>query len=328
MRLTLLAFATLLSSLSFAQVRTQLVVEHFTNTNCAICGSRNPALISNLNTSNTDVLHISYYPSRPYADCKLNQHNSKENDDRTKYYNLYGSTPQIAVQGEALSRPNFSNTGLFDDYRGQTQPFEVTTGYQVTRDSIIVQVVVDVVKRSSIDSLNLYVIVVEDTVFYKGRNSEREHYNVFRKALTSIQGDPIKTTLPGSDSLVYRYAIALHQDWDASRMYALALVQNPFTKEIYQVGKGREKDLTITSVTYSSDDLLNVYPSAVNDVLNVQMRGLNNNAEYEIISLTGKVEMRGALLNTGVNVSTLPKGVYLIRVDSNTISSITRFVKL
>ena len=290
-----------------------MVVEHFTNTNCGICGSRNPGLFTNLDNNNTDVIHVSYYPSSPYSDCKLNRHNSTENDARTRFYGLYGSTPQLAIQGEDQNRPNFNSKGLFDSYRGKSQPYTVKTTYTTTKDSILVQVNLFAKGIQSIDSLSIYTIVVEDTVFYRGRNSENEHYNVFRKALTNIEGDPIKASITAKDSLTYRYAVALHKDWNADRMYALALVQNTFTKEIYQTGKGVKGNLVITSTPKAeAPKSVDVYPSRVRDF--VQVGGMSS-GNYDVINLQGQHIVSGRLNQSRINLSTLPKGMYIIRLN-------------
>lgn len=326
MKLRLALFALLVSSAAFSQVTTQMVVEHFTNTNCGICGSRNPGLFTNLDNSNTDVIHVSYYPSSPYSDCKLHRHNSTENDARTRFYGLYGSTPQLAIQGEDQNRPNFNNKGLFDDFRGKSQPYTVKTTYTTTKDSILVLVKLFAKGIQSIDSLNLYTIVVEDTVFYKGRNSENEHYNVFRKALTNIEGDPIKTTITAKDSLMYRYSIALHKDWDPDRMYALAMVQNSFTKEIYQTGMGVKGNLVITSTpAIDSKREVQVYPSRVHDF--IQVTGMSSGT-YEVIGLQGQGITSGQLKASRINLSSLPKGLYIIRLNDGEEQVSSKIMKL
>jgi len=80
-----------------AQVQKNVVVEHFTNTRCGICASRNPGFFTNLN-NNPDVIHLAIHPSSPYSSCVFNQHNSVDNDDRTNYYGIYGGTPRLVVQ--------------------------------------------------------------------------------------------------------------------------------------------------------------------------------------------------------------------------------------
>jgi len=116
-------YLSLVALLSFtyseAQISQKVIAEHFTNTKCSVCASRNPGLIQNF-VSNPDVLHISIHPSSPYATCIFNQHNKTENDDRTKYYGLYGSTPRLAINGNVqASSVNFGSSTLFTSYKGK-----------------------------------------------------------------------------------------------------------------------------------------------------------------------------------------------------------------
>ena len=128
--LTALSLFGLRTELS-AQVTRNVVVEHFTNTRCGICGSRNPGLFGNLKTS-PEVLHISYHPSRPYSSCVLNKHNVSGNDDRAKYYGVYGSTPRVVVEGTAKGNgESFTDKALFSAELGKTTPIDI----QLTTDT-------------------------------------------------------------------------------------------------------------------------------------------------------------------------------------------------
>jgi hypothetical protein len=48
------------------QVAKKIIVEHFTNTKCSICASRNPGFHTNL-SANPTVQSISIHPSSPYS---------------------------------------------------------------------------------------------------------------------------------------------------------------------------------------------------------------------------------------------------------------------
>ncbi len=102
-----------------AQVAKKVVVEHFTNTKCGICSSRNPGFYKNLKNF-PDVLHLSIHPSSPYAACKLSQQNNPDNDDRTKYYNVYGGTPRLVIQGKVISaNEDYNSSTLFTSEENQ-----------------------------------------------------------------------------------------------------------------------------------------------------------------------------------------------------------------
>ena len=88
-----------------AQVEQKVIIEHFTNTRCGICASRNPAFYQTL-AYYPQALHIAYHPSSPYSSCAFNMHNSSENDQRTYFYNIYGGTPRAVIQGEVVAPGN------------------------------------------------------------------------------------------------------------------------------------------------------------------------------------------------------------------------------
>ena len=116
----LISVGLLFTIQTHAQTPRKVIVEHFTNTRCGICGSRNPGLFTNLSSS-PDVMHMAVHPSRPYASCVLNQHNPTESDDRAKYYGIFGGTPRVVVQGEAKPvSQNFGAKSLYSDELGDS----------------------------------------------------------------------------------------------------------------------------------------------------------------------------------------------------------------
>src|SRR5688572_6916976 len=120
-KLTLLSLI-FISSVAIAQVPKKVIVEHFTNTKCSICASKNPGFYTNL-AAHPGVLHLSVYPSSPYAACLLSQQTQPESDARTNYYGIYGGTPRFIIQGTVLpSNTNYADASIFTPYTGQTSP--------------------------------------------------------------------------------------------------------------------------------------------------------------------------------------------------------------
>ena len=78
-----------------AQVPRKILVEHFTNTLCSFCASRNPGFYSNLNNQ-SDVIHLSIHSGTPYTQCLLYQQNASPSDARRFYYGITG-TPALAI---------------------------------------------------------------------------------------------------------------------------------------------------------------------------------------------------------------------------------------
>jgi uncharacterized delta-60 repeat protein len=79
---------------------------------------------------------------------------------------------------------------------------------------------------------------------------------------------------------------------------------------------------------------MKVYPSVVKDILQVQIPdGMNGNIGIQIIDMNGRVIKRsnlasdGHALNTTMDVSTLVKGVYVIKATTGNTSVTSRFTK-
>lgn len=312
------------SGIVFSQVQSNVLLEHFTNTNCSVCGSRNPGLFSNLEQNNSDIIHVSFYPSRPYADCKLNNHNSKENDDRAKFYGLFGSTPQIVIQGVVPNRPNFNDASLFNDFRDKRNPYSLTNYFEITEDSIKTKVVIESPIKTNWDSLNLVVLSVEDTVFYQGRNAEKEHYNVFRSSFTGIQGMSASRTVNIGDSAVFYYSIPTSSDLDFDRVYTIAFLQNPYTKEVLQVVKGKSSRVKSPVSLSEGNTEVFIYPSLTSSLINV--KGVES-FEFEVYDLNGKKVAAGSNVGSAIDVTNLENGMYLLYIVKGTRPHQLKFIK-
>ncbi|OQP62932.1 T9SS type A sorting domain-containing protein [Niastella populi] len=79
---------------------------------------------------------------------------------------------------------------------------------------------------------------------------------------------------------------------------------------------------------------MKVYPSIVRDILQVQLPdGMKGNIGIQIIDMNGRIIRRnniagdGSALNTTMDVSTLVKGIYIIKASAGNTTAISRFTK-
>jgi hypothetical protein len=165
---TFFIISELFSAVANAQVVKKIVVEHFSNTNCSVCASRNPGLFTNFNNQK-DLLRLTVHPSSPF------------NDARTKYYGVFGG-PRIVINGVAIAAgANYSSNALFDSYKSLTTQASIRIEQKkFGSDSIRAIIIIKTEATHSMGDLSLFVALAEDTVFYKGNNGEAQHYNVFR----------------------------------------------------------------------------------------------------------------------------------------------------
>jgi hypothetical protein len=87
---------------------------------------------------------------------------------------------------------------------------------------------------------------------------------------------------------------------------------------------------TATKPVFANDQQLEVFPNPVKDVLNVNLNGIEGVAEIGVYNANGVqvFKTNGASGTKQVDVSSLPAGVYMIRVNNGkTMVSRTKFVK-
>jgi hypothetical protein len=258
-----------------AQVPKKIVVEHFTNSRCGNCASRNPGFYTNLQTQ-SNTLHIAFHPSSPYSNCIFSQHNSIQNDARTNYYSIYGGTPRLVIQGTIVSgSANYSANTIFLNYLLQTTPWQITvlqTNHQT--DSITTKIIIKKMSATTRVSAKLLVALAEDTVFYASPNGEAEHYDVFRKSMSAISGNTINLPANIGDSIIYNFSSSNNAAWDFKRIYTMAILQDSSTKEVLQAEECMPNPAKIV-----------VVPTSINNQ--------SKQNDYEVVFLNNQIKIIG-----------------------------------
>lgn len=322
MKQTLTLFALLASSIIFAQSPKNVVVEHFTNTRCSICASRNPAFYQTLDNY-PQVIHIAIHPSSPYSNCYFNQQNVAENDARTQYYGIYGSTPRLVIQGKPIpsANPSITNTTI-DTLLNQTSPIEISATEQlIGTDSVSVRIVVRKTGSFPLTSFKLFAAVTEEPINYNAGNGETVHHNVFRKALTDATGN----TFSVSDSMVFVFTYQVQAGWELNNLSTVAIVQRSGDKEVFNAARSTRIVTVPTGIADLESTLISVYPNPANERIMVSGYKLDNSEPARIINTKGSVVLEQPLSNgtTQFDISSLPKGVYVLRIGNSN----ARFVK-
>ena len=308
-------FLSALTNLS-AQVEKKVVVEHFTNTRCSICANRNPDFFANLD-NHPDVLHIAIHPSSPYSDCFLNNNNSEENDARTNYYGIYGSTPKLVIQGENIAvNADYGDAEIFAPYLGETSPVSIDIWHvNDVETGTSGSVTITVEEESDLGELELFVALVEDTVFYDAPNGENMHFNVFRKNLYT-EGNTFVLPQNVGDSFQESIVSDIYSDeWATERLSILAIVQRVDTKEVIQAKLSNEFGVSGTNDLPILQNV-NISPNPVQNQLNISLES-NVDTELSIIDLTGRTISTSTFQNeTQINTSELAKGIYFVELKN------------
>jgi len=308
-------------------------VEHFTNTLCSVCSSRNPGFYTNYNSQNNgNMIHLAIHPSSPYSACIFNKHDKLANDDRTKYYNVFGATPRLVINGVPVSTSSsFNSPNLFAPYLTETTPVSIILNQQKTaNDSVRVKVVLKTVASHNLGTQNLFVALAEDTIWYNAPNGENEHFDVFRKSLFGTSGTSVVIPSVVGDSLVFVKTVAVHSDWDIDQIFALAILQNESDKKVTQseaLTPSENDELALSVAQVVNESSISVYPNPAK----TQLKIVSDSpvlTKYSVISITGTEWKSGTFSSTiELNVSNLPNGVYFVSLESEKGSLLKKFVK-
>jgi hypothetical protein len=326
---TLLFFLSVIYLTS--QVPKKILVEHFTNTNCSICASKNPSFFANLNKQ-SNTLYLSIHPSLPYASCLLSKQNKADNDARTKYYDVYGATPVVVINGQEVIG-SISSSTIFTSHIGATSPVSIRLEQRkYGNDSIIAKVVIKNQIEHTLENVSLFVALAEDSVTYKGTNGEPQHFNVMRKALTKSIGDAILLSKRAGDSTVLSFKSEANAIWDFSKIFTIATLQDVNTKSIIQSeAVGPQVNNILTSTGEAMDVLFPlVYPNPVHDLLYVNHISLIENKEAFIVNNLGAVCGKFNFDNVSgtTDVSLLNPGIYYLLLSTSKGIQALQFIKI
>lgn len=314
-----------------AQVPKKILVEHFTNTNCSICASKNPSFFSNLNKQ-TNTLYLSIHPSAPYASCLLSKQNKVDNDARTNYYDVYGATPVVVINGQEVLG-SISTSTIFTPYIGATSPVSMRIEQsKFGNDSIVAKVIIKNQVDHTLDKVSLFVALAEDTVKYKGGNGEPLHYNVMRKSLSKAIGDGIALTKKAGDSITFNYSSKSNALWDFSKIFTIAALQDVNTKSIIQSESiGPEVNNIATSINETIDEFIPAaYPNPVHDILTIKLLPSLQVHRATIVNDLGQA--CGIVHNDNeiysADVSTLKPGHYYVVIKTAKGIKVLQFIKI
>ncbi len=313
-------------------VTKKTIIEHFSNTRCSVCASRNPGFYS-AKKEKPKVLHIAYHPSSPYSSCLFSTQNKVENDERANYYNLYGGTPTFAINGDVKSSSDVQNAAIYNGYETQTSPLSIDIKISPSgSDSIGVRVEIKAVNIHSLKDLLLYVALIEDTVFYNAPNGEKQHYDVFRKSFSGTNSKTISAPFFNGNPYIYTANIAKNQLWNLKRLSALAILSTP-DKSVIQV---EQSALFSNILSSQSDELLNkpfpltLFPNPSLNTLNTRVDKSMIGSIYNIYNALG-LTMKSGLISQEVmdiEIFDLPSGKYIIKIGNNTGFVLKSFLKI
>ena len=315
-------------SISFAQAKKYVLVEHFTNTYCSICASQNPGFFSRIAVeTNTKIHHIAIHSSIPYPQCPFYQANKTEQDARKDLYGVF-STPRASLNGAPLvAAGNISATEI-DAAAGGTSPIEIKVT-ETTGTNRTATVTLKAVGNVPTANYKMYAAIVEKKINFNANNGETVHYNVLRKfiAYGGELGQNGFTVTPTSTLQTFNLPYTVLSGWSDSQIYVVAWVQNEATKEV--LNSGTRFDIQSAIEEPSIDAFVIVSPNPTLGKTTISF--LKVTPQYLTIqNAVGQVLETRKLVNNApveVDLSSFTTGVLFIKIKGVEGTTVKRVVK-
>lgn len=307
-----------------AQIIRTSIVEHFTNTSCSVCAANNDNVYNAVN-NHSNALHVSFHPSSPYASDFFNQQNKQENDERTNFYGVYGSTPRIVLNGTPILF-NSLNSGLSASASTPTNFKLKVLQNQVSFNNFEVQVVLTKIASDPLSSATLFVCAIEDTIYQTTNNGEDVHYNVFRKALTSTSGNSIQLPNNINDSLVLNFNYSSLTSWKQNRMHTIAILQQN-NKELINSALSVNENTAPTNINNNlkENKAILFYPNPTGSGFLYANQNIDLLTFYDQVGNIIK-QIRNIQIDKPININDLSSGIYIVTSVCNNVTKTEKII--
>ncbi|MCC6463170.1 MAG: T9SS type A sorting domain-containing protein [Saprospiraceae bacterium] len=330
-----ISFLFLFSALSLALSAQSLpkkyvFLEHFTNSPCPICASKNPAYYSLIKQYPNDVRNLSIYSAVPYSSCLIYKANTADNSARANYYDIVGS-PTLILNGTQLapSTPLLPPATL-QAALNQTSPISIEVQESGSNPTKNIQVKINTFGTVPAGDYKLFTAVAERTVLYNAPNGEKEHHDVQRDLLPGGDGQAITLPATGESATYnYSYTFTAPVGWTSNydSLYAIAFVQNTLTGEVLNVGT--RFDPVFVGTGEATPLAIQIQPNPASTEARVI---LPNEAvvQIEVYSIGGQwvrtaYETQGTEVR--IPVERLAPGIYLVKITGDTRLYVGKLVK-
>ncbi|MBK6965450.1 MAG: T9SS type A sorting domain-containing protein [Bacteroidales bacterium] len=86
---------------------------------------------------------------------------------------------------------------------------------------------------------------------------------------------------------------------------------------------------SVDEVIIGNKAVVNVFPNPADDVLWVNTAEIQDEADYQILDITGRIKCTGKIENglTSINISSVVPGLYILRIINNELNALVKIVK-
>lgn len=185
-------------------------------------------------------------------------------------------------------------------------------------DRIKARVTLSTEQANSLQDLTLFLALAEDTVFYNAPNRENLHFDVFREALTDVDGDAVTLAQNVGESVTLEFETTPRVDWDLNRMFVVAILQTGADREVVQAAATSPEQNDLLSSTQNLPTLQDVR-IAPNPVQNELFIGLPDQtlSTVRLFDVLGTMVLeQGFEETTQLNVGHLSFGTYFLEISN------------
>lgn len=227
-----------------AQSQRLVLIEEFGQASCPPCAVSNPILHNYLDTTNVNIVLMSYQVSWPGFD-PMYFHNEAEVDARVELYEVSG-VPNSVVDGNVFNGAPLEfldgwTPSTIANRAAMTSPFTFNVSHSLSTDFTTLNVTGDVTVSGAVNNSNLvlHVVVVEKHIAFAtppGSTDEKDFYNVMKKFLPNSSGTPLAASYNIGDQISIDESWVYENVYDINELAVIAFIQDTNNKEIMQAG--------------------------------------------------------------------------------------------
>lgn len=334
--------------------------EQFWNVNSGLTNKTNCEDVQNglVNINQGGYNYINYHINKPYTSI------SSVTDDPFYKANVYDPSARSLLYGIEKPVRAVLDGVYFEDRRPHTPfanpwvesafgeralssaPFEFNEEHifsNPSTDTLEVTAIIRLVGVEPSEPIAAYTAVVKKRSI--NPEDSEEYLNVVQKLLPTAAGEVLN--IDWSINPVYPFSnkFYTHEPYDAlnDTFYVISFIQGVYSHEIYQSSiidyidnmpntissTSKSGTSTIENQTYVEESI-KVWPSLIQNNLNIRVNDLQLNAEVEVFDALGHVVFDSSLTNEENNIDfhSFAPGMYIVKINTNQGELIHRVCKI